>query len=114
MSLYGARFVKQLQEEEGERLSFKENGYLFLAAPQGEATLGENHAVQRREGVSWIDLLSPAELAQHFPWLRTDDLALASLGRENEGWMDPWLFLQALKRWVEGGRKGGREGGRIL
>jgi hypothetical protein len=39
-------------------LSFKENGYLFLASPQGEATLRENHAAQRystggREG-GWV------------------------------------------------------------
>uniref|UniRef100_A0A670YNS8 FAD-dependent oxidoreductase domain-containing protein 1 n=1 Tax=Pseudonaja textilis TaxID=8673 RepID=A0A670YNS8_PSETE len=50
-----------------------------------------------REGVA-VSLLSPAQLKKKFPWLNTDDVALASYGLENEGWFDPWTLLNAFKR----------------
>jgi len=73
-----------------------ESGYLYLAPPNGVATLEENHAVQQREGVDAV-LLSPNELKARFPWMSTDGVALASLGLSGEGWFDGYALLQGLR-----------------
>jgi FAD-dependent oxidoreductase domain-containing protein 1 len=76
---------------------FVENGYLFLATDAGRATLEANHAVQRALDVPVV-LLEPDELHHRFPWIRTDDLAGASLGTADEGWFDAHALLQGFRR----------------
>ena len=44
-----------------------------------------------------MELLSQSMLKRRFPWLNVDDIALGSLGTENEGSFDPWALLQMLK-----------------
>jgi glycine/D-amino acid oxidase-like deaminating enzyme len=73
-----------------------ENGYLYLSSPATTAVLEENHAIQRAEGADVV-LLTPAELAERFPWLSTDGIALASLGRSGEGWFDGYALVQGLR-----------------
>jgi FAD-dependent oxidoreductase domain-containing protein 1 len=73
-----------------------ESGYLYLAPPEGVATLEANHAVHQAEGVDAI-LLAPRELAARFPWLSIDGVALASLGLSGEGWFDGYSLLQRLR-----------------
>lgn len=69
--------------------------YLFCASADGVPVLQHNHAVQRAAGAE-VALLSPAELAQRFPWLHSADLALASLGLAGEGWLDGQAWANAL------------------
>ena len=45
-----------------------------------------------------VDLMAQPELADRFPWLNTEDLALGSLGLKNEGWFDGPGLLQAFRR----------------
>jgi FAD-dependent oxidoreductase domain-containing protein 1 len=78
-------------------VGFVENGYLFLATEPGLATLRSNHAVQRGLDVPVV-LLEPNELRARFPWIRTDDLAGASLGTAGEGWFDAHALLQGFRR----------------
>jgi glycine/D-amino acid oxidase-like deaminating enzyme len=73
-----------------------ENGYLYLSSAATAAVLEENHAIQRAEGADVV-LLTPAELAERFPWLSTDGIALASLGRSGEGWFDGYALVQGLR-----------------
>jgi FAD-dependent oxidoreductase domain-containing protein 1 len=73
-----------------------ESGYLYLAPPDGVDALEANHAIHQAEGVDAI-LLSPAELADRFPWLSVADVALASLGLSGEGWFDGYALLQRLR-----------------
>lgn len=79
-------------------LNLHEGGYLYLAQqPEQAAALRAVHALQRAHGVD-AALLEPAQLRQRWPWLRTDDLQLGSLGLRREGWFDgPGLHL-ALRR----------------
>lgn len=84
-------------DEETPDVGFIEAGYLFLADSAGAAILRENHALQRRCDAS-IDLLSPPQLKDRFPWLRVDDLAAGAHGVEGEGWLDPYSLLQAFRR----------------
>merc|ERR1719506_2901819 len=80
LSLYGVDFLRRLGDElqvpgsPPPDAQFKEQGYLFLASAQGEATL------RRR-----------------FPWLNVDGIALGCVGEHSEGWFDPWALLSALR-----------------
>lgn len=102
MSQFGTGFVRQaaaLLSVDGVApdVGFHEAGYLFLATPDGRATLQVNHVVQRRCGVD-VALLEPAQLAQRFPWLHTQDLAAGSLGLSGEGWLDAHSLMHAFRR----------------
>ncbi|MCG3189915.1 MAG: Monomeric sarcosine oxidase [Burkholderiaceae bacterium] len=79
-------------------LGFVESGYLFIATGEaGAQALRDAHAVQRAAGAA-VGLLSPSDLAQRVPWLRSDDVVLASLGERGEGWFDGYAFARALAR----------------
>ncbi len=68
-----------------------------LATQAGEATLRENHALQKQHGAD-VALLSPQQLAERFPWLALKDVVLGSLGLSGEGWFDGYLLLAALRK----------------
>lgn len=102
MSKMSARFFKDVgrllvTDDFTPDLSFREQGYLFLATEQGLPVLQENVAVQRSHDVN-LALLSPAELRERFPWLNVADLAGGGLGLRGEGWIDPYSLLMAFKR----------------
>jgi len=102
MSLFGAEFIAGIGEhlavgDEAPDVGWHKAAYLFLATEKGRPILEANHAVQRENGAVNV-LLSAAELAERFPWLRTDDLAAGSLGLEHEGWLDPYALLNAFRR----------------
>jgi glycine/D-amino acid oxidase-like deaminating enzyme len=102
MSLFGIDFLRhigELLEVDGSQpsIDLHEGGYLFLATPTGEATLRENHALQRRLGAD-IDLLSQDALKAKFPWLNVEDLAAGAYGVSGEGWFDGYGLVQALRK----------------
>lgn len=77
-------------------LDLREQGYLFLASPDGYANLQANHELQRRLGVA-VELLPVGALSRRFPWLNEAGLAAGSLGRD-EGWLDGYSLVQAFRR----------------
>ena len=118
LSMYGAEFIKNAHKDlavpgdDPPDLQFKEQGYLFLASPDGEQILRyqvpsrstrwlefasftqrlqmrrDNNATQKACGVDWTTLLSPAELTLKFPWLNVyagDCIALGAYGEHSEG-----------------------------
>ena len=102
MSLFGIEFLRSI----GERLEIDgvkpsidlhEGGYLFLATPAGEATLRENHALQKSLGAD-ISLLDKAGLQARFSWLNTEDLVAGAYGETGEGWFDGYGLVQALRK----------------
>lgn len=102
MSMFGTSFLRDFKERmavEGEcnDPAFVEKGYLFLASPQGEATLTENVDVQQAEGAD-IQLFTPAELAQRYPWMNTSGLAAGAWGKSGEGWLDAYGMMQGMRR----------------
>ena len=78
-------------------LGLHEMGYLYLATVAAEVNLRQNHAVQLAEGAD-VELLDRDALADRFPWLAVDDLALGSLGRSGEGWFDGYALVAGLRR----------------
>ena len=102
ISQFGVEFLKSLDrylavDGEVPEIDLVENGYLFLASEAGLPTLEHNHTVQRELGVA-VELLTPAELKARFNWMRTDDVAAASLGLAGEGWFDAYALLQGVRR----------------
>lgn len=102
ISRFGIDLVQHLDrylavDGEVPEIDFVENGYLFLATEAGLPTLERNHAIQRALDVR-VELLTPAELGRRFAWIRTDDLAGASLGLAGEGWFDAYALLQGFRR----------------
>jgi FAD-dependent oxidoreductase domain-containing protein 1 len=77
-------------------IEIREAGYLYLASPATCGILEANHAIQRAEGADVV-LMAPAELADRYPWLSMDGIALGSLGRSGEGWFDGYGLVQALR-----------------
>ena len=79
-------------------LGLVESGYLVLADTADAAdTLRQRHVLQRAEGAD-VALLSAADCAARFAWLRSDDLALSSLGLAREGWFDGEALARAMAR----------------
>lgn len=102
ISQFGIDFLRNIRQHlavDGDvpDIGLTERGYLYLATEAGATTLRDNHAIQRAHGVQ-VALLEPAALQQRFPWLRVDDLVLASLGLSGEGWFDGYGLLMAFKQ----------------
>ncbi len=102
IGLYGAGFLRRAKQAlavDGVEpdLAFRENGYLYMASDKGAPVLAENHLVQSAEGAD-IVLLEPAALAERFPFLNLDGVALGAWGRKNEGWFDGYTLMQAFRR----------------
>lgn len=93
ISQYGVQVIRDFPDmmqvgSDRPSLNFHPGGYLFLAATAAQAQiLRENHQVQRDCGADVV-LWTRDELADAFPHLRVDDIALASYGRADEGWFD--------------------------
>ncbi|KAM6234469.1 LOW QUALITY PROTEIN: FAD-dependent oxidoreductase domain-containing protein 1 [Spheniscus humboldti] len=85
MSRFSASFLRDINEylgvpnEPPVDIQFQPSGYLFLAPPQGAAGLEATVRLQREEGVQ-VALLSPTQLKAKFPWIDTEDVAVASYG----------------------------------
>ncbi|KAM9217006.1 FAD-dependent oxidoreductase domain-containing protein 1 [Leptosomus discolor] len=87
MSRFSASFLRNINEYLGVPneppidIQFQPSGYLFLASPQGAAGLEATVQLQRGEGAK-VALLSPAQLKAKFPWMDTEDVAVASYDQE--------------------------------
>ncbi|XP_017665209.1 PREDICTED: FAD-dependent oxidoreductase domain-containing protein 1 isoform X1 [Lepidothrix coronata] len=103
MSRFSASFLRDINEHLGVPneppidIQFQPSGYLFLASPEDAAKLEATVQLQRDEGAQ-VALLSPTQLKEKFPWINTEDVAVASYGLEDEGWFDPWTLLNAFRR----------------
>ena len=86
--------LRNLKETFGANadVGFKEQGYLILASESGVPILRGNNAIQQEAGTD-IRLLDPDQMAQRFPWLNLDGLALGSFGATGEGWLDPVILM---------------------
>lgn len=102
MSLYGAEFVRNVNEhlyiphEDPIDVNFHPYGYLILASEEGAETLVNNSKLQNSLGAKNV-ILTQEKLKSMFPWLNTEGIAAGCLGLEKEGWFDPWSLLCALK-----------------
>lgn len=103
LSMYGMDFLRRSHEllaVEGldtPDMQFNPCGYLTLASEEGYAQLRENYELQKDVGAK-VSFLSSKEISDRYPWLDMSGVAAGVLGRENEGWFDPWSLLVGLQR----------------
>ena len=93
----GRRLAIEGPGESPPDVGLTERGYLYLAPPASEATMRAVHEVQRAEGADVV-LLTPEDLAERYPWMSLDGVALGSLGLRAEGWFDGYGLTRALRR----------------
>lgn len=92
LSQFGLQFLQQAEEllavdGDAPALGLTLPGYLYLANSAQASALAQQNATQRALGAD-IQLLDQGQLAQRFPWLNTEDLALGAHGAGVEGWFD--------------------------
>ena len=92
MSQFSIEFFKAF----GPDVQWQERGYLFVVGAGHEGVLEQNARTQESLGVK-VELLQRAQIAERFPWMRSDDLALGVLSPE-DGWLDPNSALQGLRQ----------------
>ncbi len=102
MSMFGADFAKaaaELLAVDGDPcdVTFREQGYLFMATGRAASLMAQNWQVQRSLGAS-VDLLQGSQLAERFPWVNWKGVDSATFGSANEGWLDPYAFLMGFRR----------------
>jgi FAD-dependent oxidoreductase domain-containing protein 1 len=98
MSQFTLSLIRQLTAVFGlgADVGFREQGYLITAPEAGRDVLTENVALQQSHGADVV-LLDAAGLAQRFPWLTTQGVAVAGFGRSGEGWFDPPSLASLLR-----------------
>ncbi|OUS13331.1 FAD-dependent oxidoreductase [Rhodospirillales bacterium 47_12_T64] len=106
ISQFGIEFLRNVgdilaldkinQTESVPDIGLQEKGYLLLASSNGEDILRNNNIVQREHGAD-INLLTPTQLGDRFPWMNCTDLSLGSLGNTGEGWFDAYSLLQLFR-----------------
>lgn len=98
MSLFGAAFLRELRQRFGKDAGIGrvERGYLVLGG-RGTAESRRAGAVMQMEQGAAIAVMTPAQLAERFPWLNVEDLDIGTLGLREEGWFDAWSLLQLVR-----------------
>jgi glycine/D-amino acid oxidase-like deaminating enzyme len=95
MSQFSIEFLKREPD-----VQWKQGGYLFVVGAAHAKVLEANWRTQESLGVK-VELLDRARIAERFPWMRSDDLALGVLSPE-DGWLDPNSVLQGLRKKAQG------------
>ncbi|MGB5758006.1 MAG: FAD-dependent oxidoreductase, partial [Acidimicrobiales bacterium] len=103
ISRFGMDFIDNFHhntEVDGEAplINFRGTGYLFLAEdPAHLATLQRDAELQQANGAG-SRMLTPAQLAEEFPFLDTTTVVGARIGSMREGSFDGWALLQGFRR----------------
>lgn len=110
ISQFGARFVQNLGAFMGNdarvpKLPIQNFGYMYLANTAGFADVLRSAAQVQRAAGAATQILTAAEIAQHYPFYQTDDLILGSINTVDEGYFDgitmfDWLRRSARERGV--------------
>jgi FAD-dependent oxidoreductase domain-containing protein 1 len=99
LSRFGLKLVRELKSEFGPEadVSFREQGYLILASPDGLPVLRSNHAVQIAHGADNL-ILETSDLAVRFPWIAAEGLGGGCFGLTGEGWVDPYSLMTLFRK----------------
>ncbi len=103
ISRFAADFVTNIRRHMGgdERvpeLGIHAFGYMYLADTDAFASvLRENQLIQRAAGAA-TQLMSPTEIAEHYPFYNLDGIVLGSINRIDEGYWDGWTVFQWWRR----------------
>ncbi|MBM1222142.1 FAD-binding oxidoreductase [Ponticoccus sp. SC2-23] len=101
-SQFGAEFVNNfrnfMEDEAAPDIPVWSFGYLYLAQSEAMAhVLRQNHALQSGLGVA-TQLLSPAEIAERYPFYDLDGVTLGSHNAVDEGYFDGGTVFDWFRR----------------
>uniref|UniRef100_A0A158R5J2 FAD-dependent oxidoreductase domain-containing protein 1 n=1 Tax=Syphacia muris TaxID=451379 RepID=A0A158R5J2_9BILA len=103
MSMFTAEFLRhsgehlRILDNDPPDISFFPMGYMHLACNEAEAEkMKECWKLQVGKGVR-VALHNRDELRQRFPFMNFDDVLLGTYGLENEGCIDSWQLLSAIR-----------------
>ncbi|MEM7376397.1 MAG: FAD-binding oxidoreductase [Pseudomonadota bacterium] len=111
ISQFAADFVKNIRTYMGgdtrvPELSIHNFGYLYLADNDAFADVLRESAVVQHAAGAGTQLMTPAEIQQHYPFYNIDDIVLGSINTVDEGYWEgitvfDWWRRQARERGVE-------------
>ncbi|MFC1947667.1 NAD(P)/FAD-dependent oxidoreductase [Chloroflexota bacterium] len=91
-SMESVEFFSRFERETGHAADFRQNGYLMLATTEDDViTLRQNVDNQHKLGLE-VEFLSPSEVLEFVPQLRSDDILGASFCRR-DGYADPYSVV---------------------
>jgi sarcosine oxidase subunit beta len=89
------RFLEKLKKDSQTDIGFHQVGYLFLAQKQKTwEDFLDSVPIQRAYNVP-VEVLSPGEIKERWPYLRVDDLMGGTFGPD-DGYVDPYRLAMAL------------------
>jgi FAD-dependent oxidoreductase domain-containing protein 1 len=100
ISLYAQELFSRFEEEmavDGERpsINFRQQGYLFLIDPLGEAAAEESLTLQKQLGCA-VEWWSLERIKKEFPLVAVDDFIGGTFG-PRDGYLDPYALLMAYR-----------------
>ncbi len=93
MALHSLRVFQNFDDAVGGESGFTKTGFAVLVSAEDRAGLEANIALQRKVGID-TGLISPQELSERVPGLKTGDLFAAAYEPES-GYADPYLTVNA-------------------
>jgi FAD-dependent oxidoreductase domain-containing protein 1 len=99
LSQFGLDIVNNLKTEFGPdaEIGFKPQGYLVMASESSVPVLEENAKLQVSMGADTV-IYGRAELEKKFPWISFHGIEAGSFGRSDEGWFDPYQFMNLFRK----------------
>lgn len=103
ISQHGLDFIEHFHENtqiEGEspELNFRGTGYLFLAANDDDLERFEKQMEVQHEHGAMTRMLTPAQVAEEFPYMDSTQVVGARMGSMREGSFDGWAFFQGYRK----------------
>lgn len=103
ISQYGLDFINNFYENtevEGEspELNYRGTGYLFLARDDDDLERFESQMHIQHEQGAMTRMLTPAQVAQEFPYMDETQIVGARMGSMKEGSFDGWAFFQGYRK----------------
>ncbi|VDN08296.1 unnamed protein product [Thelazia callipaeda] len=103
MSGFSAEYLRhagehlRILDNDPPDIHFLPMGFMYLACtPEEVDRLKRNWKIQIRNGAR-VDLLNRVQLCSRFPFMNFEDVLLGSYGLENEGIIDAWQLLSAIR-----------------
>lgn len=103
ISQYGLDFIANFEERtqvdgQSPELNYRGTGYLFLARDDSDLDMFEKQmAIQHAHGAE-TRMLTPAQVAEEFPYMDASQVAGARMGSMQEGSFDGWAFFQGFRQ----------------
>lgn len=92
------RQFERFKDELGSEIDFVQNGYLFITADQKNWEIfNRNVDLQRRIGLKEVRLVTPEEIREIVPQVKTDDL-IGGTFCPTDGYADPHLVVHAYSK----------------